>query len=199
METLFTENNPMTLFEEWFSAAQELNYKEPAATTFSTVGLNGFPNSRVLLLKKWDQEGFYFFTNYNSQKGKELEASPNVCLNFYWDLMTPPRQLKIFGVAEKASYEISSTYWKTRPRGSQESQLASKQSETVASKEAMLRDLESVKTEYEGKEIPCPKHWGGYLIRPKYFEFWYADPNRFHDRITFTKDGDSWKKQRIYP
>lgn len=199
MEALFHENDPFKLFATWYQEALQQPLKEPSQVNLATCDSEGQPNCRVVLLKGFDDDGFYFFTNYNSQKGLELAENPKCCLNFYWDLLTPPKQVKILGTAFKTSREYSQKYWESRPRQSQLSQWASLQSEPVDSRDEMLERLELIEKEFADKKVPCPENWGGYIIKPNYFEFWLADKDRYHDRITFELMGDDWTKGRIYP
>lgn len=197
-ETQLPED-PITLFKKWFIEAEELGASgEINAMTVSTLGLDGYPNSRVVLLKQYTYEGFIFFTNYNSDKGKAIAANPNICLSFFWQDME--RQVIIKGKAEKTSENISDGYFESRPVGSRLGAIASEQSSTVSSREYLDDRLVVVEHEYEGREIPRPEHWGGYLVRPESVEFWQGRPNRMHDRIRFVQQEDySWKIVRLAP
>ncbi|WP_116787790.1 pyridoxamine 5'-phosphate oxidase [Flavobacterium psychrotrophum] len=197
-ETQLPED-PVTLFKKWFIEAEEFGASgEINAMTVSTLGLDGYPNSRVVLLKQYTYEGFIFFTNYNSDKGKAIAANPNVCLSFFWQDME--RQVIIKGRAEKTSENTSDGYFESRPTGSRLGAIASEQSSIVSSREYLDDRLVAVEHEYEGREIPRPEHWGGYLVRPVSVEFWQGRPNRMHDRIRFVQQEDhSWKIIRLAP
>src|SRR6056297_1558887 len=163
-------DNPMQLFQTWFHETEQSDsVDEPNAMTVSTLGLDGYPKSRVVLLKKYTYEGFIFYTNYNSEKGKAIESNPNVCLSFFWH--AAERQVIIKGKAEKIPENLSDGYFESRPRGSQLGAVVSNQSEVVKNRlelETKLKDLES---QYDGKEIERPKHWGGYIVKPMEIEF----------------------------
>lgn len=191
--------NPMELFKQWFHEIEESNSSEESnAMTISTIGLDGFPKNRVVLLKKFTWEGFIFYTNYNSEKGKAIAKNPNICLSFFWH--TLERQVIIKGVAEKTPENISDGYFESRPDGSKLGAIASNQSETVASREELDNKLKALEEKYEGKEIPRPKHWGGYLVKPVSIEFWQGRPNRMHDRIRYTLlENFDWKIERLAP
>ncbi len=191
--------NPMELFKQWFHEIEESNSSEESnAMTISTIGLDGFPKNRVVLLKKFTWEGFIFYTNYNSEKGKAIAKNPNVCLSFFWH--TLERQVIIKGVTEKTSENISDGYFESRPDGSKLGAIASNQSETVTSREELDNKLKILEEKYEGKEIPRPKHWGGYLVKPISIEFWQGRPNRMHDRIRYTLlENFDWKIERLAP
>lgn len=198
IEENLTED-PITLFRNWFIEAEEFGVSgEVNAMTVSTIGLDGFPKSRVVLLKQFTYEGFIFYTNYNSEKGKAIQANPNVCLSFFWHEME--RQVIIKGIAEKTSENISDGYFESRPDGSKLGAAVSPQSEVIPSRSYLEDNLKELEKEYTGKEIPRPKHWGGFLIRPVEIEFWQGRPNRLHDRIRYKQQDDfSWKTERLAP
>lgn len=198
LETTIPED-PINLFHRWFYEAEELGGTEEVnAMTVSTIGLDGFPKARVVLLKKFSEEGFVFFTNYNSEKGKALEKNPNICLSFFWHTME--RQVIIKGMAEKTSEVVSDNYFDSRPDGSKLGAVVSAQSDVIPSREFLEENLKSLEIEYQNKEIPRPKNWGGYLVRPLSVEFWQGRPNRLHDRIRYQIEEDfSWKIERLSP
>ncbi len=191
--------NPMNLFQKWFEEAEQLKtIKETNAMTLATIGLDNFPKSRVVLLKKYSQDGFIFYTNYMSEKGKAIAKNPNVSLSFFWQEME--RQINIKGIAEKTSTIISDTYFKSRPKGSQLGAVVSNQSEVIPSREILDEKLLKLTAEYEEKEVPRPKNWGGYLVKPISIEFWQGRTNRLHDRILYTLQANlNWKIQRLAP
>jgi len=191
--------NPMELFQKWFYEVDNSGADDEAnAMTISTLGLDGFPKNRVVLLKRYTYEGFIFYTNFESEKGKAIEENPNVCLSFFWH--AAERQIIIKGKAEKIADNLSDGYFESRPRGSQLSTLVSNQSEVVSSREALDEQLKILESKFEGKEIPRPKYWGGLIVKPIEFEFWQGRPNRLHDRIRFQLQEDySWKIERLSP
>lgn len=191
--------NPMELFQKWFFEVEEFGGdSEVNAVTVSTIGSDGFPKARVVLLKKFTWEGFVFFTNYNSEKGKAIALNPHVCLSFFWAGIE--RQIIIKGVAEKLSENLSDGYFESRPDGSKLGAWASDQSEAVPSRNYLDERLAAFEKQYENKEIPRPKHWGGILVKPISMEFWQGRPNRMHDRIRYTLQEDyNWKIERLAP
>lgn len=191
-------DNPLQLFQTWFYEVDASDAIDEAnAMTISTIGLDGFPKSRVVLLKKYTHEGFIFYTNYNSEKGKAIAANNNVCISFFWH--AAEKQIIIKGKAEKIAENLSDGYFESRPKGSQLGALVSNQSEIVAKTtlEEKLKDLEKV---YKDKDIPRPKHWGGFIVKPVEIEFWQGRPNRLHDRIRYQLQEDyTWKIDRLAP
>ena len=197
-ETSIREN-PMEQFQKWFHEVEASEgVDEPNAMTVSTIGLDGFPKSRVVLMKKFTFEGFIFYTNYRSEKGKAIAANPSVCLSFFWPNME--RQVIIKGKAEKIAENLSDGYFESRPKGSQLGAVVSDQSQVVPSREHLEGKLKELEQEYEGKEVPRPDYWGGFLVRPVSIEFWQGRPNRLHDRIRYTLNEDfDWKIERLAP
>ena len=198
LETLIPED-PINLFHKWFHEVQDFGGTEEVnAMTVATIGLDGFPKSRVVLLKRYDAEGFIFYTNYDSEKGRAILQNPNVCLSFFWHSLE--RQVIIKGVAQKTATDISDNYFASRPDGSKLGAMASKQSEVIANRAVLENKLKALEHEYEGKEIPRPENWGGFLIRPVEVEFWQGRPNRLHDRIRYQiQDDYSWAINRLSP
>lgn len=192
-------DNPIELFRDWFvEVDNHFNIDEANAMTISTLGIDGYPKSRVVLLKKYTFEGFIFYTNYNSEKGKAIEANPNVCLSFFWH--AAERQVIIKGKAEKIAENMSDGYFESRPRGSQLGAIVSNQSEVVENRDVLEKKLKVLEQEYKGKDIERPKHWGGYIVRPVEMEFWQGRPNRLHDRIRYQLQEDyNWKIERLSP
>lgn len=191
--------NPMELFQKWFYEVDEFFVEdETNAMTVSTIGLDGFPKNRVVLLKRFTYEGFIFYTNYNSEKGKAIDKNPKVCLSFFWH--GAERQIVIKGTAEKIAENLSDGYFESRPRGSQLGAIVSNQSDVIESRDAIEKRLLELEKEFEGKEIPRPINWGGYIVKPSEMEFWQGRPNRLHDRIRFTLQADyNWKIDRLSP
>ena len=200
-ELLKTEvpKNPIELFQQWFheiEASQGID--EPNAMTLSTIGTDGFPKSRVVLLKKFTEEGFIFYTNYLNEKGKAIAAHPEVCLSFFWQ--NSEQQIIIKGTAEKIANNLSDGYFESRPDGSKLGAWASPQSDVVPSRESLEQQLKTLEERFQNQEIPRPKHWGGYLVKPVSIEFWQGRANRMHDRIRYTAQKDySWKIDRLAP
>jgi pyridoxamine 5'-phosphate oxidase len=192
------KDNPLQLFQTWFYEAKEADAIDEAnAMSLTTLGDDGFPRARVVLLKDFSEEGFVFFTNYKSEKGKSLLKHPKVGLSFYWPCLE--RQIIIKGQAEKLAAEKSDQYFDSRPRGSQLGAHVSPQSEVIPDRK-FLEDLQlNLEKKFENTEIPRPAHWGGILVRPHEIEFWQGRPNRLHDRICCYSDGIDWKAKRLAP
>ena len=191
--------NPIELFQEWFlNADQTDNVDESNAMTLSTIGTDGFPKSRVVLLKKFTWEGFIFYTNYSSEKGKAIANNNNVCLSFFWPSLE--QQIIIKGKAEKIAENLSDGYFESRPDGSKLGAWASNQSTVVSSREELDQNLKSFESKYKNQEIPRPDHWGGFIVKPESIEFWQGRPNRMHDRIRYRLQKDfNWKMERLAP
>ncbi len=191
--------DPINLFHRWFYEAEELNAAEEVnAMTVNTIGLDGFPKARIVLLKKFNEEGFIFYTNYNSEKGKALANNPNVCLSFFWP--TVERQIIIKGIAEKTSAIVSDNYFASRPDGSKLGAIVSPQSEIIPDRKFLENNLKQLENDLEGNEILRPTNWGGFLVRPVEVEFWQGRPNRLHDRIRYKlKDNYEWRIERLAP
>lgn len=192
-------DNPMELFREWYLLAEQSDQvSEVNAMALSTVEDNFIPRTRRVLLKQYTWEGFIFYTNYHSRKGRAISKNPNVCLNFYWESLE--KQVTINGIAEKLAPNLSDGYFHSRPLGSQLGAIVSPQSEVIPNRDYLenkLRDLElSTKTK---DEINRPEHWGGYLVKPYQIEFWQGRPNRLHDRIVYTLQDMDWIIQRYAP
>ncbi len=192
-------DNPMELFQKWFyEVDSNFAVDETNAMTVSTIGLDGYPKSRVVLLKRYTYEGFIFYTNYNSEKGKAIEHNPNVCLSFFWH--AAERQIIIKGKAEKIPVNLSDGYFESRPRGSQLGAVVSNQSAIIPNREYLENKLKDLDNKFIGQEIPRPEFWGGYIVKPVEFEFWQGRPNRLHDRIRFLLQEDySWLVNRLSP
>ena len=192
------DSNPMQQFRTWYYQVEDFGgVTEVNAMAVATVGLDGFPRNRMVLLKKYDERGFIFYSNYDSEKGRSLEKNPEVCLSFFWPNME--RQVIIKGRAQKISVEESDNYFASRPRGSQLGALISQQSSVVRDREELEQELKNLEAHYENKEIPRPQHWGGYLVSPIEFEFWQGRPNRLHDRIRYRLKGLDWEIDRLAP
>lgn len=191
-------DNPMELFRKWFYEVEASEgVDEPNAMTISTIGLDGYPKNRVVLLKKYTYEGFIFYTNYKSEKGKAIAENANVCISFFWPNME--RQIIIKGTAEKIAENLSDGYFESRPDGSKLGAIVSEQSSVISSREVLEEKLVALENEYKGKEIERPKWWGGYMVKPVSMEFWQGRPNRLHDRIRYSLQGLDWKIERLAP
>ncbi|WP_299253686.1 pyridoxamine 5'-phosphate oxidase [uncultured Aquimarina sp.] len=190
--------SPLQLFSNWFKEVEEAGGVEEAnAMTLTTSGLDGFPKARIVLLKHFDENGFVFYTNYESEKGKAIANDNKVCVSFFWPNLE--RQIIIKGEVNKVSKEISTDYFESRPRGSQLGAWASDQSSIVESREVLEEKLVLLEKQYQNKEIPKPDFWGGFCIKPIEFEFWQGRPNRLHDRIRYAAGKNTWKRERLSP
>lgn len=186
-------DSPLNLFKTWFDEAEQADLAgEVNAMTISSIGLDGYPKSRIVLLKSFDDKGFTFFTNYNSEKGKAIAANPNVCLSFFWPELE--RQVIIKGRAEKVATSISEDYFNSRPQGSRLGAIISPQSEVIPSRDFLDEKLS------EAHYLQRPEHWGGYVVKPVEMEFWQGRGNRLHDRIRYklTIYG-TWQRDRLAP
>lgn len=192
------QNDPMIFFKNWFDQANETQTIEEAnAMTLSTLGLDDFPKSRIVLLKALIEEGFVFYTNYQSEKGISIAHHSKVGLAFFW----PPleRQVIIKGEAVKLTNEASDVYFQSRPKGSQIGAIVSDQSKVISDRSIMEAKLEALEIEYAEKDVPRPEHWGGYVVKPQCIEFWQGRPNRLHDRIRCQLQGNFWNIERLAP
>ncbi|MCB9202035.1 MAG: pyridoxamine 5'-phosphate oxidase [Flavobacteriales bacterium] len=194
------KENPMELFRDWYEDAQKNErISEANAMSICTVENGKIPRSRMVLLKRFTWEGFVFFTNYDSRKGKAIENNNEVCAHFYWDSLE--RQVIIQAKAEKLAENLSDGYFSERPRGSQLGAIASPQSSIIKDREELENNLKDAEIKFQNAdEIPRPKNWGGYLLKPYEIEFWQGRPNRLHDRIVYQLQDDySWKINRLAP
>jgi pyridoxamine 5'-phosphate oxidase len=198
LETDVSEN-PLELFQKWFfEVDQHFPQDETNAMTLSTLGEDGFPKGRVVLLKKYTHEGFIFYTNYESEKGKAIIAHPKVSLSFHW--AGAERQVIIKGDVEKIAANLSDGYFESRPRGSQLGAHASLQSTVVSSREVIENQLKTLEEKFKNKPIPRPEFWGGFIVKPIEIEFWQGRANRLHDRIRYQLQSDlNWKIERLSP
>jgi len=191
------DSNPFRQFEKWFREAEAAVPILPNAMTLATATTEGIPSARVVLLKDFDDQGFVFYTNYESPKGRELDENPVVSLCFYWPELG--RQVRISGTVTKTTRDESEVYFHTRPVDSQLGAWASNQSEVIAGREVLEAKMDKLVREYEGKEIPLPPYWGGYRVAPSVIEFWQSRPSRLHDRLRYSRREQEWVIERLAP
>jgi pyridoxamine 5'-phosphate oxidase len=190
--------DPVAQFEKWLQHAIEVKVPEPNAMTLSTISSGGRPSARIVLLKGVEGKKFHFYTNYQSQKGKEIDKEPACALTFFWPELE--RQVRIEGMASRVEESVSEKYFQSRPRGSQVGAWASPQSSIVDSRELLEARAKEIEKRYEGKLLlPKPKQWGGFAVDPFEIEFWQGRPNRLHDRIVYYKVEDNWQINRLAP
>ena len=193
------KKNPMEQFRNWFLEAEENPaISEANAMAISTVEADGCPRTRMVLLKSYSWEGFTFYTNYESRKGKSIEENHYACLHFFWP--TLERQIIIKAKVERIAENLSDGYFHSRPKGSQLGAKVSPQSQVIPDREFLEEQLKNLEIEFENKEIPRPENWGGYIAKPFEIEFWQGRPNRLHDRIIYELQIDfHWKISRLAP
>jgi len=188
---------PILRTHDWIQEAKDKEAGLPHALNLSSVGLEGQPSSRMVLLKRLSDEGLVFFTDYDGKKGQEIINNNKAALNFWWAKTN--KQIRIEGICKKVSNKESDDYFHSRPRGSQISALASKQSETLESYEGLLEKAKQIESDNEDKDIKRPDRWGGFVLKPNLFEFWTNQENRLHRRELFTLNEEGWKKSLISP
>lgn len=189
--------DPITQFRAWFDAALAANVHEPNAMHLGTVGKDGRPAGRIVLVKGIDERGFTFYSNYHSRKGEELIANPVASLTFFWPELE--RQVRIEGYVEPVSAAESDAYFNSRPRGSQLGAWVSQQSEVIGGRAVLEAEQQRLEAQFVGQPVPRPPHWGGFRVRPDRVEFWQGRPSRLHDRIRYRKDGENWLIERLSP
>ena len=190
--------NPISFFGKWFDEAMAAEVREPNAMTLATATRDGIPSARIVLLKGADKNGFSFYSNYLSRKGKELAKNPSACLVFFWPELE--RQVRIEGKILKLSKEESEAYFATRPFGSQLGAVVSPQSQVIANREVLDVAYTAYEQKFEGKKIPKPAHWGGYILQPIAIEFWQGRESRLHDRVKYAlMEKGKWKIERLAP
>ncbi len=192
-------SDPIAMAQKWFSEAIESpDVLEPNTFTLATVNSDGQPSARTLLIKGIEPEGFLFYTNYRSRKGKELNLNPKAAILFFWQGLE--RQIRIEGTITKLDTAKSKAYFQSRPRESQVGAWASPQSEVIPDRSTLDDRIEEIGGIYkDSKVLPKPPHWGGYVLTPHYFEFWQGRANRMHDRLTYSKNGETWEINRLAP
>jgi len=191
--------HPFQQFQEWFNEALQANLREPNVMTLATASPEGIPSARIVLLKGYSEEGFLFYTNYNSKKGEELLLNPKAALVFCW--LELERQVRIEGTVRKISSEASTAYFKSRPKGSQIGAWASPQSEVIEDRSILEENVRMLQEKYDKEEsLPRPQHWGGFIVKPTMLEFWQGRSSRLHDRIRYEQGRDgSWAIERLAP
>lgn len=189
--------DPILQFKKWFSDAVDAQLYEPNVMTFATADSDGKPSARIVLLKGFDENGFVFYTNYESKKAADLIENPQAAAVFFWAELE--RQVRIEGIVSKVDKAVSEAYFHSRPIGSQIGAIASPQSSVITDRSILEEKVVMLTAQYEGKEIPKPDNWGGYLIEPKHIEFWQGRSSRLHDRITYDFIEGSWKINRLAP
>lgn len=191
-------SDPFSQFEKWFAQVQNGGISMPNAMSLATVSADGQPSIRTVLLKYFDQEGFVFFTNYESRKAQEIDQNPKVALLFFWKELE--RQIKITGTVDKISTTESVKYFFSRPKGSQIGAWVSNQSSVITSRQLLMSKFEELKRKFQDKQVPLPSFWGGYRVVPEEFEFWQGRVNRLHDRFLYSKNTDNhWIINRLAP
>ncbi len=198
LDELGISPDPINQFSNWFNELDNTAIDfEKNAMTVSTIDSGGVIRNRVVLLKSYGTEGFVFFTNFNSNKGKSLEFNNTICASFYWHNLE--RQVIIRGKAFKIDEKLAEEYFSSRPKESQIAALASNQSQVISNRIELEEKFKSLLIEYDAKKIEKPTNWGGYIIKPLEIEFWQGRPNRLHDRINYVKENNSWKIERLSP
>jgi pyridoxamine 5'-phosphate oxidase len=197
LDESMVDADPVKQFNNWFHEAVDGKVNEPNAMTLSTVDDQGRPSSRILLMRNYDAQGFVFYTNYNSRKSKNIEKNDQASMLFFWPELE--RQVRIEGKLVKQSAAESDNYFNSRPRESRLGAWASPQSEIIANRQALEDELAVIIKKFEGKEVPRPEWWGGYVLVPDRLEFWQGRPSRLHDRICYMKEKDQWKIVRLAP
>jgi pyridoxamine 5'-phosphate oxidase len=189
--------DPIAQFHEWFEAARAAGVPFPETMTLATASADGAPSARMVLLKSADEDGFVFFTGYESRKGRELAVNPRAALVLYWQAVG--RQVRVEGLVERVPEAESADYWATRPRGSQLAAWASRQSRPLSGRDELEARYGELESEHERRDVPLPPHWGGFRVRPEAIEFWEHRDNRLHDRVRHTRGGGGWTVERLWP
>ena len=191
------EQNPTLQFRKWMNEAIESKTNEATAMALVSIGIDGFPQSRIVLLKYFDEKGFIFFTNYNSEKGKAIENNNKVNLHFFWPELE--RQIRISGLANKTSLETSRKYFHSRPQKSQIAATISEQSSIIPTRQFLEDKFTELNEKLNGSNPEYPNNWGGYVVEPLKFEFWQGRESRLHDRIVYEKNQEDWEIKRLAP
>lgn len=190
--------DPLEIFHDWLAQAKESETNDPDAMAIATATKDGKPSVRMVLLKQADEKGFKFHTNSQSQKGNELDENPNVALCFHWKTLR--KQVRVEGIISTVTEQEADDYFASRPRTRQIGAWASQQSRPLESRESLEKRIKELEEKYpEGTKVPRPEYWQGYRVVPHKIEFWWDNPDRLHDRFTYTKTGNNWSIQRLYP
>jgi len=198
------EPDPLRQFARWFGEAAKAGVRAPEAAALATASASAAPSARIVLVKRFDNQGFAFYTNYESRKARELIENPRAALVFHWDPLG--RQVRVEGSVQRMSDQESATYVRSRPRGSQLSALVSPQSQVIASRELLEQRVAELAARYDDQELPLPDGWGGFVLTPGSFEFWQHREDRLHDRLLYTRlggggggGGGGWRLERLAP
>jgi len=191
------DDNPFDLFKNWFETSSKSEINDANAMTLSTISKNNKPSSRIVLLKSYDDNGFVFYTNSNSKKGKSIEANSFVCLNFHWK--SNKRQVRIEGIAKIIDFNSAEEYFQSRPRESKIGAWASDQSKKLLNRSVLNKKFKDFEAKYLNLTIPRPAYWNGYIVDAELIEFWQEMPHRLHDRVEYKKIKNEWKSKRLFP
>ena len=192
-----SNQKPINLFNEWFEEAKKSEINDPNAMNLATISSDGKPNSRIVLLKSYNDAGFVFYTNSNSKKGKAISDNINVALNFYWKSLK--KQIRIEGKVFKISKSEADEYYNSRPLGSRIGAWASLQSEELTDRNKLIKRFKDYEKKFQNTEVQRPSHWNGYIVKPELIEFWQEMPFRLHDRVEFKKNKENWIARKLYP
>lgn len=197
LDELDVIDNPIDQFAKWFEEAVGAQVIDPNAMTLCSATKEGKPSARIVLLRNFSENGFVYYSNYNSRKGSEIADNPNCALLFFWPELE--RQIRIEGIVQKQSSEESDLYFNSRPRESKLGAWTSEQSKIISNREVLNKEYEKISLQYPDENVPRPPHWGGYLLKPSTIEFWQGRPNRLHDRILYRIENNNWKIERLAP